>query len=71
MTVGQLISELECYGEDQEVYIGQQQSYGSDFVYNIGEVSSDYKVNGFYEDDDDEAIIITLGNQTGTMGYED
>ena len=40
MTVRELINELENYDDDQEVMIGQFQTYGSDWCYTISEVKN-------------------------------
>ena len=32
MTVGELISELRRFDEDENIYVGEYQDYGCDFV---------------------------------------
>ena len=44
MTVGELISELECFDEDMQVRIGMIQRYGSNFAMSISCVE-EYEIN--------------------------
>jgi hypothetical protein len=69
MTVRELIEELERFDEDMEVIIGMQQNYGSDFAMDIQEVES-YKVDEWYSEDV-EKVVITEGQQIGTVHYND
>lgn len=69
MTVRELIKELERFDEDMEVIIGMQQNYGSDFAMDIQEVES-YKVDEWYGEDV-EKVVITEGQQIGTVHYND
>ena len=71
MTVKELINWLEDFNEDAEVVIGMHQRYGTDFAMAIGEVSTE-KINMFYgddEDDDSRYVVITEGNQIGSVSY--
>lgn len=69
MTVRDLINELENFDEDTKVVIGMRQSYGSDFAMNIDSVD-EHSVNAWYKDDFD-AVVLTEGEQIGTVDYED
>lgn len=72
MTVRELINWLEDFNEDAEVVIGMHQRYGTDFAMAIGEVSTE-KINMFYgddEDDDSRYVVITEGNQIGSVSYK-
>ena len=71
MTVRELTNWLEDFNEDAEVVIGMHQRYGTDFAMAIGEVSTE-KINMFYgddEDDDSRYVVITEGNQIGSVSY--
>ena len=71
MTVRELINWLEDFNEDAEVVIGMHQKYGTDFAMAIGEISTE-KINMFYsddEDDDSRYVVITEGNQIGSVSY--
>ena len=70
MTVRELINELENYDDDQEVMIGQFQTYGSDWCYTISEVE-EHDVNGLYGDDMDDVVLILEGRQDGTIKSDD
>ena len=70
MTVRDLIEELENFDEDMEVRIGMIQNYGSNFAMNIVEDVAEHKINTFYGDDF-KAVVITEGNQIGTVDYDD
>lgn len=70
MTVNELRDYLDDFDGDAEVYIGEYQKYGSDFAYNIDEVESDVSINGFY-DDEENAVLITMGSQIGTICTRD
>lgn len=70
MTVKEFINWLEDFDEDTEVVIGMQQRYGSDFAMEIGNISEE-KVNLWDEDNENSCIVITEGNQIGSVGYED
>ena len=72
MTVKELINWLEDFNEDAEVVIGMHQKYGTDFAMAIDEVSTE-KINMFYgddEDDDSRYVVITEGNQIGSVSYK-
>ena len=47
-----------------------RQRYGSDFAMEIGNISEE-KVNLWDEDNENSCIVITEGNQIGSVGYED
>lgn len=70
MKVRDLIEELENFDEDMEVRIGMIQNYGSNFAMNIVEDVAEHKINTFYGDDF-KAVVITEGNQIGTVDYDD
>lgn len=70
MTVKELINWLEDFNEDAEVVIGMQQRYGTDFAMEVEEVSEE-KVNLFYGNDDSDYVVITEGEQIGSVCYEE
>ena len=70
MTVRDLIEELEQFDEDMEVRIGMIQNYGSNFAMNIIDNIAEHKIRAFYGDDF-KAVVITEGNQIGTVDYDD
>lgn len=70
MTVRDLIDMLEEFDEDMEVCIGMIQRYGSNFAMNICEDVEEHTINAFYYDDY-KAVVITEGNQIGTVDYND
>lgn len=70
MTVKELINWLEDFNEDAEVVIGMHQRYGTDFAMEIEEVSEE-KLNLFYGNDDSDYVVITEGEQIGSVCYED
>lgn len=70
MTVRDLIEELEQFDEDMEVRIGMIQNYGSNFAMNIIDNIAEHKIRAFYGDDF-KAVVITEGNQVGTVDYDD
>lgn len=70
MTVRDLIEMLEEFDEDMEVRIGMIQNYGSNFAMNIVDEVAKHKIRSFYGDDF-KAVIITEGNQIGTVAYDD
>ena len=70
MTVRDLIDILEQFDEDTEVRIGMIQRYGSNFAMNICNDIEEHTISTFYGDDF-EAVILTIGNQIGTVQYED
>ena len=83
MTVGELIRWLQEFDDDVEVVIAEYQSYGSNFAYDIGDVSNTRYSN--WDDDDDTqddwdaddsergrtCVQIVLGSQIGTMTGDD
>lgn len=84
MTVGELIGWLQEFDDDAEVVIAEYQSYGSNFAYDIGDVSNKRYSN--WDDDDDTTledwdsddsdgdrtcVQIVLGSQIGTMTDND
>jgi hypothetical protein len=70
MTVRDLIEMLEEFDEDMEVCIGMIQNYGSNFAMNVIDDIAEHKIRAFYGDDY-KAVVITEGNQIGTVDYED
>lgn len=70
MTVRDLIEILEEFDEDMEVRIGMIQTYGSNFAMNICEDVEEHKIRTFYGKDFN-AVVITEGNQIGTVDYDD
>ena len=70
MKVRDLIEELENFDGDMEVRIGMIQNYGSNFAMNIVEDVAEHKIRSFYGSDF-KAVVITEGNQVGTVDYED
>ena len=70
MTVRDLIEMLEEFDEDMEVRIGMIQNYGSNFAMNIVEDVAEHKIRAFYGKDF-KAVVITEGNQIGTVDYDD
>ena len=70
MTVRDLIEMLEEFDEDMEVRIGMIQNYGSNFAMNIVEDVAEHRIRSFYGDDF-KAVVITEGNQIGTVDYDD
>jgi hypothetical protein len=70
MTVRDLIEELEQFDEDMEVRIGMIQNYGSNFAMNIIDNIAEHNIRAFYGDDF-KAVVITEGNQVGTVDYDD
>lgn len=70
MTVRDLIEMLEEFDEDMEVRIGMVQNYGSNFAMNIINDIAEHKINSFYGDDF-KAVVLTEGNQIGTVDYDD
>ena len=69
MTVKELINWLEDFDEDAEVVIGMHQRYGTDFAMEISDVSEE-KINPFYGEDDASCVVITEGEQLGSVCYE-
>ena len=70
MTVRDLIEMLEEFDEDMEVCIGMIQNYGSNFAMNIVNDVAEHKIRAFYGDDY-KAVVLTEGNQIGTVDYDD
>ena len=70
MKVRDLIEELEQFDEDMEVRIGMIQNYGSNFAMNIIDDIAEHKIRSFYGDDF-KAVVLTEGNQIGTVDYDD
>lgn len=84
MTVSELIRWLQEFDGDAEVVIAEYQDRGSDFAYDIGDVSNTRYSN--WDDDDDTTlddwdsddsdgdrtcVQIVLGSQIGTMTDND
>lgn len=70
MTVRDLIEMLEEFDEDMEVRIGMIQNYGSNFAMNIVDDIAEHKIKGFYGEDF-KAVILTEGEQIGSVDYDD
>lgn len=70
MTVRELIEELENYDDDQEVMIGQYQTYGSDWAYAISEVEA-HDVRALYGEDMEDVVLLLEGRQDGTIKSDD
>ena len=70
MKVRDLIDALEQFDEDMEVRIGMIQNYGSNFAMNICDDVEEHRIRSFYGDDF-RAVVITEGNQVGTVKYDD
>lgn len=70
MTVRDLIEMLEEFDEDMEVRIGMIQNYGSNFAMNIIDDIAEHTIRTFYGDDF-KAVVITEGEQIGTVDYDD
>ena len=83
MTVSELIRWLQEFDGDAEVVIAEYQDRGSDFAYDIGDVSNtrysnwddDDDTQDDWDDDDSErgrtCVQIVLGSQIGTMTGDD
>lgn len=69
MTVGELIGLLQDFDDDTEVVIAEYQNYGSDFAYEIWDVSKTRYDNWDDDamDEDGRCVQITMGSQIGTM----
>ena len=70
MTVRDLIEMLEEFDEGMKVCIGMIQNYGSNFTMNIIDDVAEHKIRAFYGDDY-KAVVLTEGNQIGTVDYDD
>ena len=66
MTVGELIYELQRFDENKEIYIGEYQTFGNDFVYTVDEVQEN-GIAKFYGKDKDDAPMMILGRQIGAI----
>lgn len=74
MTVRELKDTIDFMFEqnpDAEVYIGEFQTYGSDFCHNISEVTDKMTMRAFYGSDDKDCVMIIQGNQCGVIGDDD
>ena len=69
MTVRDLIEELENFDYDQEVVIGMQQNYGSDFAYTIYD-TEELPVKD-WDNEKEDMVVLTMGRQFGTVKYEE
>lgn len=69
MTVAELKDWLDDFDDQSEVCIGVQQTYGSNFAYDIIEVQ-EYTVSEFYEDEKQKRVVISEGTQIGTVDYD-
>ena len=70
MKIRDLIDALEQFDEDMDVRIGMIQNYGSNFAMNICDDVAEHKIRSFYGNDF-KAVVITEGNQVGTVDYND
>lgn len=70
MTVRDLIEMLEEFDEDMEVRIGMIQNYGSNFAMNIINNIAEHTIRTF-DGEDFKAVVLTEGNQIGTVDYDD
>lgn len=69
MKIKELIEVLEGFDPEMKVIIGMVQRYGTDFAMEIEEVSVN-KVE-FWNNHDDNCVVITEGNKIGGVCYED
>lgn len=69
MTVNELINLLQDFDGDTEVVIAEYQNYGSDFAYEIWDVSKTRYDNWNDDalDEDGTCVQIAMGSQIGTM----
>lgn len=69
MTVGELIDLLKDFDDDAEVVIAEYQNHGSDFAYDVWDVSKTRYNNWDDEslEEDGVCVQITMGSQIGTM----
>ena len=70
MKVRDLIDALEEFDDDMEVRIGMIQRYGSNCAMDIMDEIAIHNINSFYGDDI-QAVVLTEGNQVGTVDYDD
>ena len=70
MTVKDLIDILKTYDGDMKVKIGMRQNYGSDFAMDVEYKVAEHKIIAFYGNDY-KAVVITEGEQCGTVDYDD
>lgn len=70
MKIRDLIDALEQFDDDMDVRIGMIQNYGSNFAMNICDDVAEHKIRSFYGKDF-KAVVITEGNQVGTVDYDD
>lgn len=70
MTVRELIDALEQFDDEAEVRIGMIQKYGSNFAMNICEDIEEHNIRRFYGNDI-KAVVLTQGEQIGTVDYDD
>lgn len=69
MTVGELMHELERFDEDEDIYVGEYQDHGCDFVYSISDVERN-GISKFYGDPIKSAPMLILGFQRGVITIE-
>ena len=69
MTVGELIYELQKFNEDDEIYIGEYQNYGTDFAYSLRNVETN-DISSFFDNDIKSAPILVMGSQLGAIMTE-
>lgn len=70
MTVRELINALNQFDENMEVRIGMKQKWGSDFAMEISEEIEELTVNSCWGNDKYKAVILTEGDQIGTVNYD-
>lgn len=68
MTVRDLIDYLEGFDEDMKVVIGQRQRYGTDFAYEIYDITEQI-YEGFWGGSS-KVVSINMGEQMGTIDYD-
>lgn len=70
MTVRELIEELENYDDDQEVIIGMQQNYGSDFAYTIPSGGVAELPVTDWDRDKSDMVVLMMGRQFGIVDFD-
>ena len=68
MTVRELIEKLENFDGDMQVRIGMEQKYGSNFAMHVVSDIDEFNIESFHGSDY-RAVVITEGNQCGTVDY--
>lgn len=71
MTVEELIEILSQFNPDEEVVIGMEQRYGSNFIMEIRNVyKRDVEPFDYNNDEPVNCVVITQGSEIGTACYE-